>query len=162
MPRRVLLLVAATSLWATVAATAAPPLPKTGAERARVPAPYSTVTSADGRWMAANWRMKQEALGAFLLFDRGELVRSEVGYMAVGFEPGTSRLLVDEAVGDDDTHFWFFDLAGVADADYGPLPRTDVHRSMGWRLESWRDGRLVFRSSYDSAVRETVTTANVR
>lgn len=162
MTRRVLLLVAATSLWATVAASAAPPLPKTGAARAPVPAPYSTVTSADGRWMAANWRMKQEALGAFLLFDRGKLVRCEVGHMAVGFEPGTSRLLVDEAVGDDDTHFWFLDLTGVGDSDYGPLPRVDVHRSMGWMLESWKDGRLVFLSAYEPALRETVVTSSIR
>jgi hypothetical protein len=162
MTRRVLLLAAATFLCATVTAIAAPALPKSGAARARVPAPYSTVTSADGRWLAANWRMKQEALGAFLLFDRGELVRSEVGFMAVGFEPGTSRLLVNETVGDDDTHFWFFDLAKADDGDYHPLPRTDVHRSMGWTLESWKDGRLVFLSAYEPALRETVVTASVR
>lgn len=162
MTRRAVLLVAATSLWAAAVAIAAPPLPKVGAARARVPAPYSTVASVDGRWLAANWRMKQEALGAFLLFDRGKLVRSEVGYMAVGFEPGTTRLLVNEAVGDDDTHFWFFDLSKADDGDYGTLPRTDVHRSMGWLLESWNDGRIVFRSAYDPTVRETVVTATLR
>lgn len=157
-PSRVLPILLLVSLACPIPGFARPPR----AAQARVPDPRSVLVSHDGRFIAANWHMKQEGMGAFLLFDRGELVRLVTGGIAVGFERGTMRLLVDESVPDDETEFYFLDLGRADDSEYGDLPRIHVHRSTGWTLESWDAGRIVFRSAYDPSQRDTVETAKLR
>lgn len=102
-----------------------------------LPAPAQILRSADGAWVAANVRMKQEGWGTLLLYENGQLVRALPGWQAVDFEQHGSRILVVQCVPDDDTWFALIDRAVAADADMGEMGPRNVHRAGNWRYTGW-------------------------
>jgi hypothetical protein len=129
--------------------------------RPRVPtwvAPYKAITSGDGVFTACNYNMKQEGWGAMMLFQQGRLIRVAAGVRAVAWEPGTTRLLVTEAVPDDELHWFIIDPArGGDDVDMRELPRTRVSAGRDRTFRTWlADGRIVFGRGIDATARDTV------
>ncbi len=121
-------------------------------------APFKTITSADGRFTACNYNMRQEGWGALMLFQEGHLIRVWQGLRAVSWEPGSTRLLATEARPDDDLKWFMIDPSrGGDDADLRDLPRTPVLAGRRATFRGWLpDGRLTFGEGIDATARDTV------
>jgi hypothetical protein len=102
-----------------------------------LPAPAQVLRSADGAWVAANVRMKQEGWGTLLLYENGQLVRALTGWQAVDFEQHGSRILIVQCVPDDDTWYALIDRAVAADSDMGEMGPRNVHRAGYWKYTGW-------------------------
>ena len=126
-------------------------------------APFKTITSGDGRFTACNYVMRQEGWGAVMLFEAGHLIRVWQGLRAVAWEPGTTRLLVTEAVPDDDLKWFMIDPSqGGADGDMRELHRTPVPAGRMATFRGWaRDGRMLFGEGIDATRVDTLDTPPV-